>query len=134
MPFSKNWWHRGSVASVWGTDYDFGVLNPGERHKLSFLNFAHHGQSFLGVSQVVADASCRQEVRKARHLVDDLTLGHHDEEDRNQRKTGKGADDVESIFGRGVITLPGNGAGQSVRLRDVLAPAEQREAGPHGSH
>lgn len=73
--------------------------NSKTRHKLSFLNFAHHGESFFRVSQVVADASCRQEVGEAGHLVDDLTLGHHNEEDRNQCKTGEGADDVEGILG-----------------------------------
>lgn len=32
-----------------------------------------------------------------------------------------------------MITPPGDSAGQPIRLRDVLTPAEQGEAGPHGS-
>ena len=84
--------------------------------------------------QVVADASHGQRVGEAGHLVEDPTLGHHDEEDRNQREAGEGADDVESVLGRGVVAPPRDGAGQAVRLGDVLAPAEQREAGPHGRH
>lgn len=31
-----------------------------------------------------------------------------------------------------MVTPPGDGAGQPVRLRDVLTPAEQGEAGPQG--
>lgn len=97
-------------------------------------HWAHHGESFLGVAQVVADASRRQRVGEAGHLVEDLTLGHHDEQDRNQCEADEGADDVEGVFRWGVITPPGDGAGQAVGLRDVLAPAKQREAGPHRSH
>lgn len=63
-----------------------------------------------------------------------MALGHHNEEERDQREKAEGADDVEGIFGRGVVTPPGNGAGQPVRLGDVLAPAQQREAGPDYSH
>lgn len=86
------------------------------------------------MSQVVADSSRGQRVGEARHLVDDLTLRHHDEQDRKQREAGEGADDVEGVLGRGVVTPPGDGAGQAVGLGDVLAPAEQGEAGPHGGH
>lgn len=69
-----------------------------------------------------------------RHPGDDLTLGHHNEEDRDQRETGEGANDVEGVLGRGVVTPPGDSAREPVRFGDILAPAEQREAGPDGSH
>lgn len=59
---------------------------------------SHHREPFLSVPQVVADASCRQRVGEAGHLVEDTALRHHDEEDRNQGEAGKGADDVESIL------------------------------------
>lgn len=80
------------------------------------------------------DASCRQRVGEAGHLVEDLTLGHHDEQDRNQSEAGEGADDIEGVLRRGVVAPPGDGAGQTVGLGDVLAPAKQREAGPHRRH
>lgn len=95
---------------------------------------AHHGEPLLSAAQVVADAPSRQQVGEAGHLVEDPALRHHNEEGGNQREAGKGADDIEGILGGGVITLPGDCAGQSVRLGDVLAPAEQREAGPHCSN
>lgn len=103
------------------------------RRKTTLL-LAHHGEPLFGVFQVVADASGRQRVGEAGHLVEDPTLGHHDEEDGHHREAGEGADDVDGVLGRGVVSPPGDGAGQSVRLGDVLAPADQREAGPHGSH
>lgn len=94
----------------------------------------HHGQALFCVLQVVADAPCRQLVGETWHPGDDLTLGDHDEEDRDQRETGEGADDVEGVLGRGVVAPPGDRAGQPVRFGDVLAPAEQREAGPDRRH
>lgn len=84
--------------------------------------------------QVVADAPCRQLVGETWHPGDDLVLGQHDEEDRDQREAGEGADDVEGVFGRGVVAPPGDRAGQPVRFGDVLAPAQQREAGPDRRH
>lgn len=84
--------------------------------------------------QVVADALGGQRVGEAGHLVEDPALRHHDEEHGDQGEEGEGADDVEGVFGRGVVAPPGHGAGEAVRLGDVLAPAEQREAGPHGGH
>lgn len=85
-------------------------------------------------SQVAADAFGAQRVGEARHLAQDLTLGDHNEENGKQREAGEGADDVEGVFGRGVVASPGDGAGQSVGLGDVLAPAKEREAGPHCGH
>lgn len=82
--------------------------------------------------QVVPDAPRGQHVGEVGHLVEDLTLGHGDEEDGEQREADEGADDVEGVLGGGVVAPPGDGAGQAVGLGDVLAPAEQREAGPHG--
>lgn len=52
-------------------------------HNLLLSQFAHHGKLFFSISQVVADAPCREEVGEAGHLVDNLALGHHNEEDRN---------------------------------------------------
>lgn len=53
------------------------------KKKTKERKFAHHRELFFSISQVVADASCREEVGEAGHLVDNLTLGHHNEEDRN---------------------------------------------------
>lgn len=80
------------------------------------------------------DALRRQRIGEAGHLVEDLAVGHHDDQDGKQRKAHEGADDVEGVLGRGVVASPGDGAGQSVGLGGVLAPAEEREAGPHRRH
>lgn len=66
--------------------------------------------------------------------MEDLALGHHNEEERDQHEKGEGADDVDGFFDRGVVAPPGDGAGQPVRFGDVFTPAEQREAGPDCSH
>lgn len=81
---------------------------PSHRHSNTLYNtlnrlllhpLAHHGEPFLSVPQVVADASGGQRVGEAGHLVEDPTLGHHDEEDGDQREAGEGADDVEGVLG-----------------------------------
>lgn len=94
----------------------------------------HPTQLFFRALQPVADAFMRHLAGETGQREDDLALGHHNEEERDECEKAEGADDVEGVFGRGVETPPGDGAGQPVRFEDVLAPAEQREAGPDGSH
>lgn len=76
--------------------------------------------------QLVADAFVRYLAGEAAYGEDDPALGHHNEEERDQREEAEGADHVEGVFGRGVVTPPCDGAGQPVRFRGILAPAEQR--------
>lgn len=61
------------ISKTIGKEFAFVRLLP----LCAFSNITHHGESFLCVPQVVPDASGRQQEGEARHLVDDLTLGHH---------------------------------------------------------
>lgn len=65
---------------------------------------------------------------------DDAVLGHHNEEEGGECEKAEGGEDVEVVLGRSVVTPPGDSAGPPVRIGDVLAPAEQGEAGPDGGH
>lgn len=108
--------------------------NQTSKHGQKKEQLIHPRQLFFCVLHLVADAFVRHLAGEKGQREDDPVLAHHNEEQRDQRGEAEGADDVEGVFGRGVVAPPGNGAGQPVRLGDVLAPAEQREAGQDWSH
>lgn len=94
----------------------------------------HPSQPFFYAVHPVADASSGHLAGGTSYRADDLALGHHDDEEGDEREKAEGADDVDGVWDRGLVIPPANNAGQPGRFQDVLAPAQQREAGPDCSH